>query len=75
MRSRSVLLLGLCWLLPPLLALAACSQGAPVARPGGEGRRIRVSGAFALFPMMTIWAEEYRKLNPHITFGDGDPRY
>lgn len=68
MRSRSALLLRLCWLLPPLLALAACGQGAPAARPGGEGARIRVSGAFALFPMMTIWADEYHKLNPDVTF-------
>lgn len=33
-----------------------------------EARSIPVSGAFALFPMMTVWAEEYSKTNPSITF-------
>jgi len=27
---------------------------------------IKVSGAFALYPMMGIWAEEYQKINPEI---------
>jgi phosphate transport system substrate-binding protein len=27
---------------------------------------IKVSGAFALYPMMNIWAEEYKKINPNI---------
>lgn len=38
------------------------------AQPGGEPVNITVSGAFALFPMMTVWAEEYSKLNPNIMF-------
>lgn len=29
---------------------------------------IAVSGAFALYPMMTIWAEEYQKIDPDVTF-------
>ena len=27
---------------------------------------IKVSGAYALYPMMTIWAEEYEKVNPDV---------
>lgn len=72
-RSR---LLGLAVL---LLVLVACV--APAAQPtansgdtaapaaaAGEAVSISVSGAFALFPMMTVWAEEYSKLNPNVTF-------
>lgn len=33
-----------------------------------EERTIAVSGAFALFPMMTVWAEQYTALHPNIRF-------
>ena len=29
---------------------------------------ITVSGAFALYPMMTVWADEFKKLHPEVTF-------
>ncbi len=29
---------------------------------------ISVSGAFALYPMMTIWAEEFQKIHPNVQF-------
>ena len=29
---------------------------------------ISVSGAFALYPMMTVWAEEFTKLHPNVQF-------
>jgi phosphate transport system substrate-binding protein len=29
---------------------------------------IGVSGAFALYPMMTVWAEEFQKLHPEVQF-------
>jgi len=29
---------------------------------------ITVSGAWALYPMMTVWAEEYSKINPEVQF-------
>lgn len=29
----------------------------------GGGKEIRISGAWALFPMMNVWAEEYQKLS------------
>ena len=29
---------------------------------------ISVSGAFALYPMMTVWADEFQKLHPDVQF-------
>ncbi|MCL4806061.1 MAG: substrate-binding domain-containing protein [Anaerolineae bacterium] len=65
-------------LMMPTLALVACGgasgqttseQPATGATAGGgEPRTIAVSGAFALFPMMTVWAEQYTALNPNIRF-------
>lgn len=46
---------------------AAGPTDAPAAEPAEE-RTISVSGAFALFPMMTVWAEQYSALNPNIRF-------
>lgn len=34
----------------------------------GEKVAISVSGAFALFPLMSLWAEEYQKINPNVQF-------
>ncbi len=48
---------------------AAESTGAAEAPASeGEPRTIAVSGAFALFPMMTVWAEQYSALHPNIRF-------
>jgi phosphate transport system substrate-binding protein len=33
-----------------------------------ENRSLAVSGAFALFPMMTVWAEQYSAQNPNVLF-------
>ena len=33
---------------------------------GEEKTTIKVSGAFALYPMMGIWAEQYEYLNPDV---------
>lgn len=59
-----------------LLLLAACGNGqaaeGPAAnaleQPAGDPVRISVSGAFAMFPIVTVWAEEYSKLHPNVTF-------
>lgn len=51
----------------PTTAAVAPTE-APAAQPSGEPVLIRVSGAFALFPMMTVWADEYSRLNPNVTF-------
>ncbi|MBP6786293.1 MAG: substrate-binding domain-containing protein [Candidatus Promineofilum sp.] len=65
------------------LALVACGGGGTAEEPAAEAnstaaggasaaadepRTIIVSGAFALFPMMTFWAEQYTALHPTITF-------
>jgi phosphate transport system substrate-binding protein len=56
------------------LLLGACGTGAPAGQganeAGGDQLRgnIAVSGAFALYPMMTVWAEEFTKLHPGVTF-------
>lgn len=50
-----------------LMMLAGCSGG-QASPDGGPVTSISVSGAFALFPMMTVWADEYAQANPHVTF-------
>jgi len=50
----------------PADASAPASDSAAAA--SGEAANISISGAFALFPMVTVWAEEYQKLNPNVTF-------
>ena len=51
------------------LLLSACGGGDDrPASAGGDARTITVSGAFALFPMMTVWAEQYSAVNPNVRF-------
>jgi phosphate transport system substrate-binding protein len=60
------------------LVLSACGQkSTPAAQPAGQSDQsaqtdlkgnISVSGAFALYPMMTRWAEEFQKFHPGVTF-------
>ena len=55
---------------------AGSSQSSDAAEvPAGESPAqeqlsgtISVSGAFALYPMMTVWAEEFSKLHPDVQF-------
>lgn len=52
------------------LLLSACSTpaaSAPASANELEGT-ITVSGAFALYPMMTVWADEFKKLHPNVEF-------
>lgn len=49
--------------------LAGCA--APAAAPSGSGElkgTITVSGAFALYPLMVKWGEEFQKLHPDVQF-------
>jgi phosphate transport system substrate-binding protein len=46
----------------------AAEEAAPEAAESGEATTVTVSGAFALFPLMTLWAEEYGKVNPNLQF-------
>jgi phosphate transport system substrate-binding protein len=49
--------------------LAACGGQPPAQAPGGEPQgTITASGAFALYPMMVRWGEEYQKLHPGVQF-------
>jgi phosphate transport system substrate-binding protein len=52
------------------LILTACGTSAPAANAdsGELSGTISVSGAFALYPMMTVWAEEFHKLHPEVEF-------
>jgi len=50
----------------PANTSAAQPSDAPATE--GEERTIAVSGAFALFPMMTVWAEQYTALHPNVRF-------
>lgn len=51
---------------PPVAVATSAPTQAPAA-PELAGN-IAVSGAFALYPMMTVWAEEFTKLHPKVTF-------
>ena len=48
------------------LALTLPGRMAFAARGSAKKGTIRVSGAWALYPMMVKWAEEYQKLNPGV---------
>ncbi|MBK7455188.1 MAG: substrate-binding domain-containing protein [Anaerolineales bacterium] len=62
------------------VALSACGSSAPQAAavPASNAAQspseeqlsgvISVSGAFALYPMMTVWADEFSKLHPDVEF-------
>ena len=49
--------------------IAACG-GQPAAQPPGSepAGTITASGAFALYPLMVKWGEEYQKLHPEVKF-------
>jgi phosphate transport system substrate-binding protein len=53
------------------MLLNACSNAAsPAPASAGDtlSGTITVSGAFALYPMMTVWADEFSKLHPNVQF-------
>jgi len=72
----------LTWLFVLLIAavtLSACGTDTPAESTVPESEAgspsttelsgtISVSGAFALYPMMTVWAEEFTKLHPDVQF-------
>jgi phosphate transport system substrate-binding protein len=55
----------------PVAADAAVTE-APAAEPAATeaplSGTISISGAFALYPMMTVWADEFSKLHPDVQF-------
>jgi phosphate transport system substrate-binding protein len=50
--------------------LSACSGSqSPISMEGDTLKgNITISGAFALYPMMTRWAEEFQKIHPNVHF-------
>jgi len=53
------------------LLLAGCGASTPKpaqAGPDSLSGTISISGAFALYPMMTVWADEFTKLHPDVQF-------
>lgn len=71
MKKLSFTLLSLLALLS--ISLAACGAKSPADTtiPSGEeslSGTISISGAFALYPMMTVWADEFSKLHPNVQF-------
>ncbi len=52
-----------------LLVLIIATQFSGCVGNAGENREtIAISGAFALYPMMIVWTEEYNKVNPDVDF-------
>ncbi len=53
------------------LVLSACGSTATNTTDANSGElsgTIAISGAFALYPMMTVWTEEFTKLHPNVEF-------
>ena len=53
------------------LLLAGCGSSTPEPAEIGNNSlsgTISISGAFALYPMMTVWADEFHKLHPDVEF-------
>ncbi len=50
------------------ILLPACSGAQAQPQPASQAQNgtIAISGAFALYPMMVTWAEEYQKLHPEV---------
>lgn len=59
----------LSFLLAVSLLLSSCGK-APGNAENGETLQgnITISGAFALYPLMTRWAEEFQKIHPNVQF-------
>jgi phosphate transport system substrate-binding protein len=54
------------WLLVSLMA--SCGQPAAQSTDGELKGTITISGAFALYPMVVKWGEEFQKLHPGVQF-------
>ncbi len=56
------------------MLLGACATAPANSQTSGQGTSdqlsgtISISGAFALYPMMTVWAAEFTKLHPQVQF-------
>jgi phosphate transport system substrate-binding protein len=62
--SKSLLLV-----LIVVFAISACSPvGNSTIKESGISGTISISGAFALYPLMTLWTEEFTKIYPEVQF-------
>ena len=52
----------------PAAAATSAPASAASAAPASYKGTIGISGAFALYPMMTVWADEFKKLHPDVQF-------
>jgi phosphate transport system substrate-binding protein len=68
MRRISLAVVGV--LVSVSLVLNGCSSAPAMQAPASDdlSGTITVSGAFALYPMMTVWADEFSKLHPQVQF-------
>ncbi len=49
-----------------IVALCGCSKEKESPRGAGSPNTITISGAWALYPLVVTWAEEYQKINPGV---------
>jgi len=71
MKKSSLTILSLLAIVSMLLSACGSAASAPAAaanEPAKPSGTIAASGAFALYPMMTRWAEEFQKLYPEVQF-------
>ncbi len=69
MKKQTLKLLSILVALSILLSACGTAAEEPQAAADDElSGTISVSGAFALYPMMTVWAEEFTKLHPDVQF-------
>lgn len=52
------------------LLLSSCAPASPATSSGSDdlSGTITVSGAFALYPLMAVWSDEFTKLHPNVEF-------
>ncbi len=67
---RNIRLAFISLLIGTSLLLAACSSAPATQAQASDNLSgtITVSGAFALYPMMTVWADQFSKLHPNVQF-------
>jgi phosphate transport system substrate-binding protein len=70
MRKKTLTLLAVLVVLSMLMAACGSAEEATqsASDPGKLSGTISVSGAFALYPMMTVWADGFSKLHPDVQF-------
>src|SRR5689334_5857995 len=72
MKKNILILVSVFAVLSLLLSACAPTSSAPVpseaAGTDALSGTITVSGAFALYPLMTVWGEEFQKVHPNVQF-------